>query len=279
MTKIIASILPLLILTGCHTLVIPKAPDYPSARLVGYSMPNLWYTCPADWDQMLDAMAKNGFNMTIAELCFQAVTTDSGKSFPYPGEARLLELAGRFHDKALARNIRVIWCYNWNNYDLSHKPEAFLKDFASKLPRKLCGFEISEWADSRNTDQTAKAEHVVDYAAGLFHPRNVWNKGSRPASKPANFQYADWHICDVNSKIPVHAEWFVVNPDCGSVLAQMSHGARSFQNWDLKVMKPTVRKWLQTGDSINLYHFEAEHPDLDAIKAGGDVLRELGMIE
>jgi hypothetical protein len=252
-----------------------KAVRYKDGRLLFYSLPNLWWTLSSsELNKMCKEMAKNGWNATFCE--FNPGVSWLG-DYTFPSDADALKLANSFHSVCRKYNIYVVWSYNWNNSTIAHKPESWLNGFMDQLPHdELCGFEVGEWACSRNTDTTSVAAKVVGHAVSRFPTLNINNKGCRPTSIPAGHEFSCVHLAHAKDSLPGGAK-YIACTDHSLILDELGQGGRDFQKWDLPKAVAFGTDKLKRGNSAHFYHFMGVKPDYDMIKQGPAMLKAAGV--
>lgn len=273
MKKFLALLVFVALVAGCATP--EQAPRYQGNRVLMYSVPNLWYTMSSrEMGKMADAMAENGWNGTFAE--FNPGASWLGE-YSFPSDDDAIKKAEEFYEAMADRNIFVVWSYNWNNASLSHWSEQKLHDFMWRLPNgHLAGFEVGEWDCSRNRDTTARAQKCEQWASERFPYWNFWNKGCRPSSAPAGYEYGCVHLAHAKDSLPGGAR-FVACTDHSLILDELGQGGRDFQKWDLGPAVAFGVAKAKKGNSLHFYHFMGQKYDEDMLKQGPMIIRDGGI--
>ena len=244
-------------------------------RIVAYGDVNFWMY---DSDEQIAKgcllLRVNGCN------CFDAELMGGGGS----NLNKLDWLFGRYavlkkncDKQGLAIKLTVV---NWNSTDIVNQSDAWFTSLVNRIASYGTDNvlpEISEWCDARNRSSAldAKAQRWVNLLQSTF-PRNIWNKGSRPGSRPSGWSYLDWHmhnIQDIGS-----GDWRrLLCTDNGTPLAELGHGDRASQTFDPALVEDLVYRAIKSGQSIDIYHFwRTNGVDQAAVEAIGRGIKKAG---
>ena len=238
-------------------------------------MENTWFLVNPDY--FANQLSKAG--LTIVHLEFFAMRWSwDGSEGPLVGRTEKLKRFVR------AMRAKGIWTFiNVVNFNYPHIGRSeynakwfrrWIKWFQNNIGNELVILQpVSEWADHRNLEYTAKARAWHKIGMEEWHGLLSHNKGSRPQGLGGLGDYFEYHPNKVSDTGT--GKWCIVVTDTGRILEYYQGELYGQRVKRIGELESHVKRTLRAGRGFIYYGFYHETPDLEAIKAIGRAAKQV----